>query len=79
MVIARIGPPQPNQGKERECDQIAFDHQKLVDHHVAPPVIAAVWEALPVRAVEGFARWQGSKPVEPSPPDLQVLHSTFLI
>jgi hypothetical protein len=34
---------------------------------------------VPARAVEALERWQGTNPVEPSPPDLQVLNSTFLI
>jgi hypothetical protein len=34
---------------------------------------------LPLRAVEAMVDWRGTAAVEPSPPDLQVLHSTFLI
>jgi hypothetical protein len=34
---------------------------------------------LPMRAVEAFARSRDINPVGPSPPDLNVLHSTFLI
>jgi hypothetical protein len=66
-------------GTERECKQIAFDHQKLISLHVELPVIAAVWIAPPAPMMERFPGWQGTKPIEPSPPDLQVLHSTFLI
>jgi hypothetical protein len=35
--------------------------------------------AVPLHAVERLGLWHGFILVEPSPPDLQVLHSTFLI
>lgn len=63
----------------RECKQIAFDHQKSVDHHIDLPVIAAIPVDVSIRPVEAFARWHIIDPIEPSPPDLQVLHSIFLI
>jgi hypothetical protein len=70
-------PPQNNSG--RECKQIAFDHQKSVDLHTDLPVVALVPVYLPLPIVQTVAAWRGTSPVEPSPPDLQVLHSTFLI
>ena len=70
-------PTQKNSG--RECKQIAFDHQKSVDLHIELPVVAVVPAALPLPLVETIAAWRGTSPVEPSPPDLQVLHSTFKI
>jgi len=63
----------------RECTQIAFDHHKTIDHHIDLPAIAAVEMAVPLHVVESVERWHGFSLVEPSPPDLQVLHSTFLI
>jgi hypothetical protein len=63
----------------RECKQLAFDHQKSIDHHIDLPVIAAVSVDVSIRPVEAFAQWHGTDPIEPSPPDLQILHSTFLI
>ncbi len=63
----------------RECSQIAFDHHKTIVHHIALPVVAAVEMAPPLPVVESVKRWYGFSLVEPSPPDLQVLHSTFLI
>jgi hypothetical protein len=71
--------PPTKQETGRECNQIAFDHQKTIDHHVDLPVLAAVEINLPLRAIEGLELWHGVNPVEPSPPDLQILHSTFLI
>jgi hypothetical protein len=68
-----------NQDSDRECKQIAFDHQKSIDHHVELPAVAAVTMDLPIYNVEAFARCHGTNAIEPSPPDLQVLHSTFLI
>jgi len=70
-------PTKPDTG--RECNQIAFDHHKSIDHHIELPMIVVVRIDLPLRAIGGLERWHGVKPVEPSPPDLQVLHSTFLI
>ena len=73
--------PRP-QNSTRDCKLIAFDKQKSLDLHIELPFIAAVKVAkidVPARAVEALERWQGRNPVEPSPPDLQVLNSTFLI
>ena len=67
------------QNSKRECKQIAFDHQKSVDLHIDLPVIAAVKIDLRSRTVEAFGDWRGANLIEPSPPDLQVLNSTFLI
>jgi hypothetical protein len=67
------------QDSGRECKQIAFDHQKSFDHHVDLPVIAEAPVDLPAQAIDAFASWRGTDPIEPSPPDLQVLHSSFRI
>jgi hypothetical protein len=72
---APSSPQKPN----RECRQIAFDHQKTVDHPIELPMIAIVKIDLLLRAIESVEHWPGVNPVEPSPPDLQVLHSAFLI
>jgi hypothetical protein len=71
--------PPSRQDPGRQCKQIDFDHQKSVDQHVDLAVVAAVQVALPVPPAETFPRWYGANPIEHSPPDLQVLHSTFLI
>jgi hypothetical protein len=63
----------------RDCKQLAFDHQKGFDIHFDLPVIAVERIALPVRNVELLSRWRDALPFDPSPPDLQVLHSIFLI
>jgi len=62
-----------------DCKQIAFDHQKGIDLHFDLPVIAVERIAAPVRDVERFPRGLDALPLDPSPPDLQVLHSIFLI
>ena len=67
------------QDSGRECKLIAIDHQKLLVHSVEPVVTAAVWIIHPVPVVERLPGSQGTKTIEPSPPDLQILHSTFLI
>jgi hypothetical protein len=70
--------PPTKQNPARECAQIPFDHHKSIDHHIDLPFIGAAVEiVVPVSAVESV--WHGFSLVEPSPPDLQVLHSTFLI
>jgi hypothetical protein len=71
--------PPTKQNPGRECTQIAFDHHKAIDHHIELPFIAAVAMDVPLRVVDNMERWHGVSPVEPSPPDLQVLHSIFLI
>ena len=71
--------PPTKQDPGRECNQIAFDQHKSIDHHIDLPVVVAVEMAVPLHAVEGVELWHGFSLVEPSPPDLQVLHSTFLI
>jgi hypothetical protein len=67
------------QNSGRECKQIAFDHQKSVKLHIGLPTIAAVTIDFPIRPIEPFGDWRGADRIEPSPPDLQVLNSTFLI
>jgi hypothetical protein len=62
----------------RDCKQIAFDHQKGIDLHFDLPSVAVERIALPLRTVE-LLRWHDALPLDPSPPDLQVLHSIFLI
>ncbi len=69
----------PSQNSDRECKQIAFDHHKSVDLHIDLPVVAVLKIELPVPTVEPLEHWRGANLVEPSPPDLQILHSTFLI
>ena len=63
----------------RECKQMAFDHQKAIDHHIDLPVIAVVAVDVPIHIVEAFAQGHGIDAIEPSPPDRQILHSIFLI
>lgn len=68
------------QSSGRECKQIAFDYQKPLDLHIDLPVAAFVPVDLPpLSAIERTTAGRSTSPVEPSPPDLQVLHSTFLI
>jgi hypothetical protein len=77
-VNAKTKTPQPAKSS-RECKQIAFDHQKSLDLHIDLPVVAIVAASLPVPVFEPFPQAAGLHIVESSPPDLQVLHSTFLI
>ena len=63
----------------KSCEQIAFDHHKSIDFHVDLPVVrvAASDTLLQTRELSitpPHLHW-----VSPSPPDLQILHSTFLI
>ena len=70
--------PQPTKSS-RECKQIAFDHQKSLDLHIDLPLVAIVAASLPALVFEPFPQWSDLHVVESSPPDLQILHSTFLI
>jgi hypothetical protein len=69
----------PPQSSKPECNQIAFDHHQSVGLDIDLPMIAVVKIELPVCTVEALEGWHGANPIEPSPPDLQVLHSIFLI
>ena len=71
--------PPTQQDPGRECKQIAFDHQKSVDLHIDLPVVAIVALDLALRTVEPLVALHSTNPVQPSPPDLLVLHSIFLI
>jgi hypothetical protein len=66
-------------GSGRDCKQIAFDHYKGIDLHFDLPVVSLAKIGLPLRNREVLARWRAVLPSDPSPPDLQALHSTFLI
>jgi len=73
----RTSAPQ-KQSAGRECKLIAFDKQKQVEIHIdLPPAAAAPIHA--PRPVEPYAPWRGPIPNNPSPPNFQALHSTFLI
>src|SRR5579884_3964516 len=65
-------------GSGRECKQIAFDHEKGFVLYLDLPVVSVERIALPVPKVEHLLR-RDAFPFDPSPPDLQVLHSSFLI
>jgi hypothetical protein len=67
------------QSPDRPCNQIAFDHQKSVDLHIDLPVVAIVRTELPLATFTAQALCRGCEPIDHSPPDLQLLHSTFLI
>jgi len=70
--------PQPPQSS-RECKQIAFEHQKSVDLPIDLPVVAVHPSDFLPRIAESFTRWSYLPVIEPSPPDRQALHATFLI
>lgn len=71
--------PPTKQSTGRACTQIAFDSHKSIDHHVELPLVEAVGTTLALSEIETAQRWHGVRLIEPSPPDLHVLHSTFLI
>ena len=71
--------PPPHQKPNRECKQIAFDHQKQIDLDIELPAIAMIGIDPPLSVAQGLDVGYGTNSVEPSPPDLQVLYSTFLI
>jgi hypothetical protein len=68
-----------SQSSNREYNKIAFDHHKTVDLPTEFPIVAVVKIVSPVHAVDVLDRRHGANLIGPSPPDLQVLHSVFLI
>lgn len=70
-------PTKQNPG--RACAQVAFDHHKSIDQHIVLPTLTVTEIDAPRSAIESVERWHGLSVVEPSPPDLQILHSIFLI
>jgi len=62
-----------------ECKQIDFDHQKSVDLHINLPVVAVHRPDFLPSIAELFTYWARPNVIEPSPPDRQALHATFLI
>lgn len=71
--------PSKKNSPRRDCNQIAFDHHKSIDLHFDLPVTTA--ERIPLRLprVDVVPRGREALSIDPSPPDLQVLYSTFLI
>jgi len=63
----------------RECKQIAFEHQKSTDLHTDLPVGATSPADVLSRVAEPLSRPSREALTDPSPPDLQALHATFLI
>jgi len=62
-----------------ECKQLSFGSQKSFNLYVDLPVSAEVKMDVPVPGAGMIVRCYDVSPVESSPPDLYVLHSTFLI
>lgn len=57
---------------------MAMEHSKLLDHNFVPPG-GQQTQAIVVPLVVYVAHVWAFDLVEPSPPDLPILHSTFLI
>jgi len=62
-----------------ECQRIACDHQKPIDSSMDRPAAQFVPFDPPPDPVNTHESWLDMPKIEQSPPDLQVLHSTFLI
>jgi hypothetical protein len=62
-----------------ECKQIAFGSQKSFALHVDLSAPTDMRLDLPARIAVMLAHRGDVNPIEPSPPDLQALHATFLI
>jgi hypothetical protein len=70
--------PQQN-GAERGCQQIAFEHQQSIHLQIDLPIVAVAMIAVPAANTTASVSRRDALPVDPSPPDRQALHSTFLI
>jgi len=62
-----------------ECKRIAFDDHKAFDTHVELPSVAIVPVELTLTSGDAGVPPQAGDAAWPPGPDLQVLHSTFLI
>jgi hypothetical protein len=62
----------------KECKQLAFEHSKFLDHGFVPVASQSTLVTMPAIA-DSRAQSLPFAPIEPSPPDLQTLYSTFLI
>lgn len=70
----------PGQSKRGpDCKQVALEHQKGIDLHFDLPFVAGETVASSLCWIETVPRWHSLATVNPSPPDLQALYSTFLI
>jgi hypothetical protein len=67
------------QNSNRQCKQIAFDHHKSVDLHIDLTAMAVARFELPAHPIATLESWPGYNLIEPSPPDLEILHSAFRI
>jgi hypothetical protein len=62
----------------RACNQLAYDQQSKLDLHVELPAVPAIAISdllSPLDPVNHFR----TETIEPSPPDLEILNSTFLV
>jgi hypothetical protein len=69
----------PHNTSRVDCKQIAFDHQKGIDLNFDLPPAAVQRITAPVRNAAFLTPSHDTLHIDPSPPDLQALHSTFLI
>jgi len=78
MATAKRKSLQPSRPQGANAPRLlSITTSRLINTSILPLVPEEM--AVPIPAVESAERWHGVVPVEPSPPDLQVLHSTFLI
>jgi hypothetical protein len=66
-------------GSGAVCNQIAFDHQKTIDLHFDLPGMAVRSIEIPLPRIYYVSGRGEEWRIDPSPPDLQILHSVFLI
>jgi hypothetical protein len=70
----------PSEGKSGAlCSQIAFDHQKSIGVQFGLPVTTQTAFELRAPEIVVLAKRRTNRPADPSPPDLHLLHSVFLI
>ena len=62
-----------------DCKQIAFEDQKLIEAPVVLSAVIAGWHELFVPQAHTGAVMSVTRGSGPSPPNLQILHSTFLV
>jgi hypothetical protein len=63
----------------RTASRLPSTTRKSLDFQIDLPVVAATTALAVVPALNVLERWHNTSPTEPSPPDLQIIHSTSLI
>lgn len=76
--------PASQEKTTRDCSQIAWDHQESPNLHMQPAVVTLLTIDSLLPGAQSPDRWRNMvrhavSLIKPSPPDLQILNSIFVI